>query len=323
MEQVAVSVVAPMHNEEQCAREFCTRVDKVLAGLGLGYEIIVVDDGSSDRTPRILEQLLAQLPRLRVATLSRNSGQTAALDAGISISRGDWVVVMDSDLQHLPEEIPLLLEKMEEGHDLVSGARRGRRESLWTRRLPSLLANALLRATTGCPSRDMGGFKCLRGELARKLNLRSGQHRLLPALVYLQGGSVAEVPISAPARLAGTSHYGLSRSIDVMCDILLLWFQASFKSRPVYLFGRVSLATFFFGAAIFAYMLVDKIFWGVHMVNRPPFFISLALMMGAIGFFAVGLVLEILSDTQSAITGRRSYTIRDIKEGGGPVEGGS
>jgi len=313
-----VSVVAPMHNEEQCAREFCTRVDAVLSGLGISYEIIIVDDGSSDGTPDILDQLLSELPRLRVATLSRNSGQTAALDAGISISRGRWVVVMDSDLQHLPEEIPLLLEVMEKGYDLVSGARTGRRESLWARRIPSLMANALLRATTGCPSRDMGGFKCLRGDLARKLNLRSGQHRLLPALVHLQGGSVAEVPISAPPRFAGTSHYGLSRSIDVMCDILLLWFQASFKSRPVYLFGRVSLATFIIGALIFAYLLVDKIFWGVHMANRPPFFISLMLIVGSIGFFAMGLVLELLSDTQSAITGRRFYTIREVKEGKPP-----
>lgn len=315
-EEIEVSVVAPMHNEAACAREFCTRTDRVLAGLGRSYEIIVVDDGSDDDTPRILEELLAELPRLRVARLARNSGQWAAVDAGISLSRGRYVVVMDADLQHLPEEIPLLLAEMDKGYDLVSGGRVGRREGLFSRRLPSLLANAILRATTGCPIRDMGGFKVIRGDIARRLNLRAGQHRLLPALVWLQGGAVSEVPVSAPERFAGRSHYGISRVIDVICDILVLWFQASFKARPVYLFGRVSLATFLAGALIFLWLLGEKLLLGEDMGSRPPFFVSLALIFGSIGFFTAGLVLEVISDTQSFVTGRKSYTIAEVKGGG-------
>ena len=309
---LALSVVAPMHNEQDCVREFCTRTARTLEKMGLSHEIIVVDDGSSDRTGALLDELTEELPRLRAAHLARNSGQAAAVDAGVSLSRGDYVVVMDGDLQHLPEEIPILTAEMDRGFDLVSATRRGRRVAWRLRRLPCQLANWLLRAATGCPVQDMGGFKCLRGDIARRLNLRSGQHRLLPALVYLQGGSVTETPISAPERFAGTSHYGISRVIDVICDILLLWFQASFKSRPVYLFGRVSLAAFALGFLYFLYLLAEKIFLGADMGSRPPFFISLALMFGSLGFFSLGLVLEQLSDTQNVITGRKPYTIQRV-----------
>ena len=240
----AISVVTPMHNEEACVEEFVRRTDAALGAMGRSYEIIVVSDGSTDRTEEMVRKLRERHPSLRGVFLARNGGQCTALYAGIQESRGDVVVVMDGDLQHLPEEIHLLVERMDDGTALVSGSRTGRTESLVLRRLPSRLANAMLRRVSGCPIRDMGGFKAIRGDVARALRLRPGHHRLLPALVWMRGGSVAEVFVSAPPRFAGQSHYGLGRSMDVLFDVVMLWFQGATRSRPMYLFGRVGLAVF-------------------------------------------------------------------------------
>src|SRR5690606_21541125 len=167
--------------EELCVREFFHRLYDALAAMGETFEIIIVDDGSTDHTPRLLQELRGVFPELRPLRLSRNCGQWAAVYAGLQLSRGEYVVVMDGDLQNLPEEIPLLISCIRKGYDLVSGMRVRRTESFLRRRLPSRIANWLLRATTGCAVRDMGGFKCLRGSIARSLRLRAGQHRLLPA----------------------------------------------------------------------------------------------------------------------------------------------
>jgi glycosyltransferase involved in cell wall biosynthesis len=307
---VEISVVAPMNNEELCAREFCLRVDAVLKTLTDSYEIVVVDDGSTDRTAEILDELTRQIPELRPVPLTRNCGQWAAAYAGIQHSVGQYVVVMDSDLQHLPEEIPLLIQEIRQGYDLVSGTRGKRKENMLSRRLPSLAANYLMRATTGCQIRDMGGFKCLRGDIARELRLRAGQHRLLPALVHLMGGSLSEVIVSAPPRFAGRSHYGFARSLDVLFDIVMLWFQSSFKSRPLYLFGRVSLWLFTFGSAVLGWLLYEKFARGIDMGNRPPFLATIVIFLASMGFMSVGFVLEILSDTLNALTGRKPYRIR-------------
>lgn len=307
---VEISVVSPMNNEELCAREFCTRVHAVLPTIAESYEIIVVDDGSTDRTAEILEELQQEIPQLRVVTLTRNFGQWAAVYAGIQESLGEYVVMMDADLQNLPEEIPLLVHRIREGHDLVSGTRNNRSENFLIRRIPSLVANYLLRATTGCHIRDMGGFKCLRGEIARELRLRAGQHRLLPALVHAMGGTVTEVDCQCPPRFAGQSHYGIGRSLDVLFDIVMLWFQLSFKSRPLYLFGRVSLGLLTLGTAIMAWLLYEKFVLDVDMGSRPPFIATVVIFLSALGFMSVGFILEILSDTLNAVTDRKPYRIR-------------
>ncbi|MCX7049818.1 MAG: glycosyltransferase family 2 protein [Candidatus Sumerlaeota bacterium] len=309
--RIEVSVVSPMHNEEATAREFVRRADAALRTVTESYEIVVVNDASADRTAAILRELCVEFPRLRVIHLARNRGQCIAIYAGFQESRGQYVVVMDSDLQHLPEEIPALVREIRKGYDLVSGTRRGRTESLLLRRIPSLIANWLLRATTGCSARDMGGFKCLRGEIARNLRLRAGQHRLLPALVHMLGGSIGEVPIAAPPRTVGKSHYGISRVFDVFFDILLLWFQSSFKSRPLYLFGRFSLTLFLFGSAIIAWLLVDKFIFGTPMGSRPPFMFAVLFLIASFGFIATGFVLELLSETQQTVSGAKPYMIRE------------
>ena len=307
----AISVVTPMHNEEACVEEFVRRTDAALGAMGRSYEIIVVSDGSTDRTEEIVRTLRERHPSLRGVFLARNGGQCTALYAGIQESRGDVVVVMDGDLQHLPEEIHLLVERMDDGTALVSGSRTGRTESLVLRRLPSRLANAMLRRVSGCPIRDMGGFKAIRGDVARALRLRPGHHRLLPALVWMRGGSVAEVFVSAPPRFAGQSHYGLGRSMDVLFDVVMLWFQGATRSRPMYLFGRVGLAVLALDALAGAWLLWEKLYRGEPLTERPMFFVVVMLFLAALFMLAMGFVLELLSDAVNGIGNGRPYVVRE------------
>ena len=307
----AISVVTPMHNEEACVEEFVRRTDAALGAMGRSYEIIVVSDGSTDRTEEIVRKLHEQHPALRGVFLARNGGQCTALYAGIQESRGDVVVVMDGDLQHLPEEIHLLVERMDDGTALVSGSRTGRTESLVLRRLPSRLANAMLRRVSGCPIRDMGGFKAIRGDVARALRLRPGHHRLLPALVWMRGGSVAEVFVSAPPRFAGQSHYGLGRSMDVLFDVVMLWFQGATRSRRMYLFGRVGLAVFALDALAGIWLLWEKLYRGEPLTERPMFFVVVMLFLAALFMLAMGFVLELLSDAVNGIGNGRPYVVRE------------
>ena len=309
MESIKLSIISPMHNESKCVDEFMTRITNVMESMKITYEILIVNDGSTDDTEEKLKKFSKENPHIRILSLARNAGQWAATHAGIQQSTGHYIIVMDSDLQHLPEEIPLLFHKIEEGYELVSGKRVKRKESLFLRRIPSLIANYLLRTITQCPVKDMGGYKCIDGNLARKLHIRAGQHRFLPALIWLQGGRVAEVDISSPARFAGESHYGISRTVDVLFDIILFWLQYSFKSRPIYLFGRISLLIFLFSSIGFFWTLYQKIFLAIDMGTRPLFLIALVGVLSSFIFLAFGFVLELLSNVHIAVTDSKSYII--------------
>ncbi|WP_239057157.1 glycosyltransferase family 2 protein [Desulfovibrio sp. JC010] len=312
--EIEISIVTPMHNEEGCVREFHKRISAALQGMNTTYEVLLVNDGSTDSTESIIRELAADDPNLKGIMLARNRGQCTAIYAGIQESKGCYVVIMDGDLQHKPEEVPSLIEEIRKGYDLVSGCRTNRGESMIKRKLPSKIANYLMRATSGCQVRDMGGLSVLKGKLARSMTLREGQHRLIPALVYGMGGSTSEVPISAPPRFAGESHYGLSRSIDVLFDIVMLWFQSSFKQRPIYLFGRISLVMFMLASLVMVWLLYEKVFFGVHMGTRPPFMGCILLYLSSLGFMSTGLILESLTNTYDAVMGNKPYQVREIVE---------
>lgn len=311
--RATISIVTPFYNEESCVAEYYNRVTVAMRESGRKYEIIVVSDGSIDRTDHLLGDLIQRDQHLRFLRLSRNTGQWAAVSAGLSASRGDYVIVMDGDLQHAPEDIHLLVEKMEEGYDLVSGCRTNRTESILSRRVPSRIANILLRQVTGCPIRDMGGFKGLRGDIARNLRLRAGQHRLLPALVYLQGGRVGEVFVSAPPRFAGNSKYDLRRSADVLLDIIMIWFQSSVGSRPMHAVGRLSI--FLFGGAMlfFIWTLFGKFVYGTPLLARPAFFSGLILVVISVLLLFLGFVLDFLSDIWSRQAQQLPYVVREVR----------
>jgi glycosyltransferase involved in cell wall biosynthesis len=307
-----ISIVTPFYNEEQCVSEYYIRVTAAMRESGRQYEIIAVSDGSTDKTDHILNDMIQRDSSLRFLRLSRNTGQWAAISAGLSASRGDYVVVMDGDLQHSPEEIHLLIEKMDEGYDLVSGSRTNRTESLLSRRLPSFIANVLLRQVTGCPIRDMGGFKCLRGDIARNLRLRAGQHRLLPALVYLQGGRVGEVFVSAPPRFAGRSKYNLRRSVDTFLDIVMLWFQTSLGFRPMHALGRVGIAFFGLALLFLSWTLLGKFAYETALLSRPAFFVGLIFMVLSVLLFFSAFILDFVSDIWSRQANQLPYIAREL-----------
>ena len=319
---IEISVVAPMHNEELCVEEFLRRTDAALRAFGRTHEIVIVSDGSTDRTEELLRAAVKRHPALRCVFLSRNVGQCSALYAGIQASRGDIVIVTDGDLQHRPEDIQLLVAEMEKGFALVSGSRTNRKEGV-AKKIPSRIANWLLRRVTGCEIRDMGGFKAIRGDIARSMRLRPGHHRLLPALVHMRGGATGEVFIESQARFAGKSHYGLSRSFDVFFDILMLAFQSSFKARPLYLFGRIGVSLLAFDAVVMSWLLWEKyrdVFGmgeSMPMGTRPPFLIAIMFFLAALFFLAMGFVLELLSDVNNTVGGIRPYIVRETIEGDG------
>ena len=305
---IFLSVVSPMHNEEGCAQEFLQRVYDVCAALHCPFEIIIIDDGSTDKTLAILNQ--STISELKVLPLTRNTGQTAGIYAGIQHSCGEHIIIIDSDLQNLPEEIPLLLDIAKTGIDCVSGVRTKRTETFFTRKIPSKLANFLLRSITGCPTKDMGGFKCINGDLLRDIPLRSGQHRFLPVLIWIRGGSVQDVAVSSAPRTTGKSHYGLSRVLDVLFDIILLWFQYSFKQRPIYLFGYISLWIFLAAFSLLVYVCIEKFLFAIDMGTRPVFFFSLIGILLSFFCLAFGFMLEILSNVLNKVTDTMPYRIK-------------
>ncbi len=308
---IEVSTVTPVHNEELCIEEFVRRTDAALSALQVPYEIIIVSDGSTDRTEALLRELAPRYPRLCVLMLSRNVGQCSAMYAGMQASRGRRIVVLDGDLQHAPESIGMLLRKMDEGYVLVSASRILRKESMMLKRIPSLIANFILRRVTGCEIRDMGGFKLIDGDIARSLRLRPGHHRLLPALVHMRGGATGEVFVESFARYAGHSHYGISRSFDVLFDILMLGFQSSFKARPLYLFGRIGVLLLTVDCIVMPWLLYEKFAHDVDLGTRPPFLVAIMFFLSALFFFAMGFVLELLSDANNAIGGIKPYIVRE------------
>lgn len=316
-----ISVVAPMYNEELCVEEFLRRTDAALRAMSRPYEIVIVSDGSTDRTEELLRASRHKYPALRAILLARNVGQCSALYAGIQATTGRMIIVTDGDLQHRPEDIHLLLERLEQGYQLVSGTREQRPESRMWKLIPSKIANWLLRRVTGCNIRDMGGFKAIDGAMARSLRLRPGHHRLLPALVHMRGGATSELSIQCQPRFAGKSHYGIGRTFDVIFDILMLGFQSSFKARPLYLFGRVGVLLLIVDCIIMPWLLWEKfrhVFGmgeSVDMGTRPPFLIAIMFFLAALFFLAMGFVLELLSDANNAIGGVKPYVVREIVRG--------
>lgn len=304
-----ISVVTPLHNEEANLPHFYRSVVSVLEKYGREFELILVNDGSTDGTGRILDALAEGDARVRPIHFIRNFGQHAGIQAGLRHSRGGIVAVMDGDMQHDPEDLPALLAKMEEGWHMVSGVRQQRRESLWLRRLPSLAANYMLRRATGCQVKDSGGFKCIRGDVARSLVVNKGQHRFLPAMVYLAGGTIAELPIRAPERLHGKSHYTLGRAFDVFLDIMLFWFQRAYLVNPLHLMGRISACFIVGGAGVLAWITYEKLFRNIPMGDRPALVLSaLSLLLGFL-VLMLGFVAEMISSLSQVLADRKPYII--------------
>ncbi|WP_419806993.1 glycosyltransferase family 2 protein [Terriglobus sp.] len=290
------SVVVPFHNEEDNVTELYDRVKDVMEQVGDSFEIIFVDDGSRDRTYRLLEEIAAVDSRVLVIKLRRNFGQTSALAAGFDHASGEFVIAMDGDLQHDPSEIPTFLSKLEEGYDVVSGWRAQRGDNFVLRRIPSRAANWLMAKLSGVSIHDFGTtFKAYRREVIQNIPLYGQMHRFIPALASWYGASICEVPISNPARQHGKSHYGISRTFRVFFDLLTIRFLLKYLTRPLHFFGSIGGLSILGGGLLALYLLIVKMWTHTHVMyaHGPLFVISGILLLAGIQLMGIGLLGEL------------------------------
>jgi glycosyltransferase involved in cell wall biosynthesis len=290
------SIVVPFHNEEENVTKLYDRVKDVMEHVGATFELVFVDDGSRDRTYRLLEEIAAVDSRVLIVKLRRNFGQTSALAAGFDHSSGEFVLAMDGDLQHEPTEIPAFLAKLEEGYDVVSGWRAQRGDNMVLRRIPSRVANWLMAKLSGVDIHDFGTtFKAYRREVIQNIPLYGEMHRFIPALASWYGASICEVPISNPAREAGRSHYGISRTFRVFFDLLTIRFLLKYMTRPLHFFGSVGALGLVSGVGIAFWLLLYKLFSGHAVIDEhaPWFPIAAVLILAGIQLIGVGLLGEL------------------------------
>jgi glycosyltransferase involved in cell wall biosynthesis len=311
-----ISVVIPVHNEEPALLPLYDRLTSVLTALGRPYEIIFVDDASSDHGFELLANLAETDAHLKAMQLRRNFGQTAALAAGFNEAAGEIVVSMDGDLQHAPEDIPALLAKLDEGYDIASGWRKVRVDNPITRRLPSRIANWVMAKVSGIELHDFGTtFKAYRAEILKDIHLYGELHRFIPALASFYGARVAEVPIQNIVRPKGSSHYGLGRTLHVLFDIVTIKFLLSYFTRPMQFFGNIGLASTVCGSGILGWLVIHKVTSGHDMilVHGPLMMMGGLMLLAGLMMFCTGLLGEILMRTYFETQGRRIYAIRQIR----------
>jgi glycosyltransferase involved in cell wall biosynthesis len=309
-----LSVVIPIHNEEHSLLPLYDRLTAVLEKLARPYEILFVDDASTDRSFELLANLVETDSHLKVIRLRRNFGQTAALSAGFHEAKGDVIIAMDGDLQHAPEDIPALLSKIDEGYDIASGWRKQRVDNPITRKIPSRIANWLMSKASGLDLRDFGTtFKAYRAEVLKDVNLYGELHRFIPALATFYGARVAEVPIQNTPRLSGDSHYGISRTFRVLFDILTIKFLLKYFTRPMHFFGSLGLLGTTTGGLVMFYLLIKKLLGYDIIVEHGPLMLAGGmLLLGGLMMFSTGLLGEILMRTYFESQDRRIYAVREI-----------
>jgi glycosyltransferase involved in cell wall biosynthesis len=310
-----ISVVIPFYNEEDNIEELHTRLTRILREQGRSYELIFVDDGSTDRTRTVLSKLFAGDESLNVIRLRKNFGQTAALQAGFDHARGEIIISMDGDLQHDPEDIPVFLAKMEEGYDIVSGWRKRRKDHFLLRRFPSWVANRLMRLLSGVKIHDFGTtFKAYRKDVLEGVKLYGELHRFIPALISRTGVTITEVPIKNIVRQKGKSKYGLSRVRRVFFDLMTVKFIISFIDRPLQFFGLIGLVLGSVGFAIALVLTLGFYIagWSIRD-NLGNLILAVFLMILGLQFVMTGLLAEIISRIYFTTHEMRIYSIREIQ----------
>lgn len=320
---IDLSVVVPVFNEEDSVPHLCATLHKVVSKLNRSYEIILVDDGSRDRTWDKLVEASRSIPRLRLVRLRRNFGQTPALSAGMREARGDVVVFMDADLQNDPEDIPLLLQRIAEGYDVVSGWRKDRKDEAIRRKLPSVVANWLISRVTGVRLHDYGcTLKAYRREVLENIQLYGDMHRFIPALASWVGCRVDEVVVRHHERRFGKSKYGLSRIVKVILDLITVSFLLRYSRSPIQIFGKMGLWVGLPGLAILIFMILANLssnLFGTAFAAgllKRPFWVMTSFMLVFFGlqFICMGILAEIQIRTYHESQGKPVYVIREIVE---------
>ncbi|MBN1787672.1 MAG: glycosyltransferase family 2 protein [Sedimentisphaerales bacterium] len=312
---IEYSVVVPLYNEETVVQELYDRLTKVMQQTGEIYELIFVNDGSSDGTLEKLKNICQNDRHVVVVELRRNFGQTPALAAGFDNARGQIIISMDGDLQHLPEEIPNFLEKIDEGYDVVSGWREKRVDNLIMRKIPSRAANWLASKVSGVDIHDFGTtFKAYRRQIIQDVKLYGEMHRFIPALISSGGGKIIEIPIKNIPRPSGTSNYGISRTFRVAFDLITLRFFLGYITRPLHFFGKAAFYCIVAACLVFAYVLFDKVYFNVpiFVAHAPLSAAGILLLLIGLIFISTGLIGEMISRVYFEATDRKIYTVRNI-----------
>jgi glycosyltransferase involved in cell wall biosynthesis len=311
-----LSIVIPIHNEEPNLEKLHRQLTDALSGGGRSYEIIVVDDGSTDQSFSVLERLQLADPRLRVIRFRRNFGQTAAFSAGFAHARGRLIVTSDGDLQNDPGDIPSLVKKLEDDQlDIVCGWRRNRKDAFFSRLVPSFVANRLISWATGVELHDYGcSLKVFRSEVVKSIKLYGEMHRFIPAIASEQGVKIDEVVVNHRPREHGRSKYGISRTVRVVLDLLTVKFLLSYSTRPLQIFGLVGLAMSIPGLLIMAYLTFVKFAMSESIANRPLLMLAVLLVFTGVQLLTLGLMAELLVRTYHESQDKPTYVIREIRE---------
>jgi len=308
-----ISVVLPVFNEEENLVEMNAEITGVLDNMDADYEIIYVDDGSTDRSFEILNSLRQKNQRIKLIQFRRNFGQTAGLAAGFDYASGDVIVTMDSDRQNDPNDIPMMLDKINEGYDLISGWRFDRQDAWLSRKLPSKMANSLISKITGVKLHDYGcSLKAFRKDVIENLRLYGEMHRFIPAIASWMGVRIAEVKVNHRARVAGTSKYGISRTFRVILDLITVKFLLQYSARPIHFFGGIGLASGVMGFLIALVMTFQRFFFGIPMGDRPLLMLAILLMFIGLQFITFGLLGELMTRTYHEATNKPVYVVRQV-----------
>ncbi|MGP1375395.1 MAG: glycosyltransferase [Almyronema sp.] len=307
-----VSVVVPIYNEVESLPMLVEALQQALQTVQT-YEIICVDDGSTDGSAEWLQQYARDRPHFRAILLRRNYGQTAALAAGFNYAEGEYIITLDGDLQNDPTDIPQLLFKLEEGYDLVSGWRQHRQDHQLTRLLPSKIANWLISRVTGVELHDYGcSLKAYRAEILRDMHLYGELHRFLPALAFIEGARITEMPVNHHARRFGQSKYGLGRTLRVVTDLFTIYFMKRFLTRPMHVFGSFGLVSMLAGLVISFHLAWVKFLGQQDIGDRPLMFLAIVLFLTGIQLFSFGLLAELVMRTYHESQQRPIYRVREV-----------
>lgn len=311
-ENPEISVFLPVYNEEPNLRPLHARLDQALTALGRSAEIIYVDDGSTDGTLDVLRDLAQLDDRVRIVALKRNYGQTAAMAAGIDAARGAVLIPMDADLQNDPADIIRLLDKLDEGYDVVSGWRKNRQDKAITRKFPSMIANRVISWIGGVPLHDYGcTLKAYRLESLQHVRLYGEMHRFIPILASWEGARVAELPVAHHARTMGKSKYGLSRTFKVVFDLMTIKFMASYQTKPIYIFGTFGMLAFLVSLLAAVYAVFLKLFHKADFVQTPLPILAIVMFAVGIQFLLMGLLAEMLVRTYHESQAKSIYAIKE------------
>src|SRR4030043_1754473 len=309
---IDLSIVIPIYNERESVAKLYEELNRTLSAMSLKYEVLLIDDGSTDGTFDELKKIHGKNKLFKIIRFRKNFGQTPAISAGFNFAEGEVIVTLDSDLQNDTRDIPLIIEKLNEGYDIVSGWRVNRKDKAITRRFPSAVANKIISKLTGVYLHDYGcTLKAYRKEVVKNIELYGEMHRYIPAIASWMGVRVAEVPVRHHSRKYGKSKYGVSRTIKVVLDIITVKFLLSYSQRPIQMFGLLGLFSGTVGFIVTAYLIIMRLFFSQALSERPLFILSIFMVFIGIQLITMGLLAEVLMRVHQEVGNKTTYAIKE------------